>query len=165
MAAFWGFIASNFSHLPATGLLLVAGLSLFGYLALKAVSLFLAVRLSRKAIERGYSVEVSAGREFYFRIPASKAATISKASIAKPRLTAPGSRIRILRRKRKCTLATLSAASNIAVPRLSALETGRAELLTSDIDAICQALHLSEEEAADLKRLAGPEVHSTKRAR
>ncbi|MHC4045358.1 helix-turn-helix domain-containing protein [Bradyrhizobium sp. 23AC] len=164
MGAFWGFITSNLSQLPATGLLLVAGLFVLGYLALKAISLFHAVRLSKKAIERGYSVEVSAGREFYFRIPASKADAISKASIAKPRPTASGSQLKSLRRKRRFSLVTLSAASNISVPRLSALETGRAEFLTSDIDAICQALHLSEEEATDLKRLSGLELRSWKGA-
>lgn len=164
MGAFWGFIASNLSHLPATGILLVAGLALFGYLALKAVSLLVAIRLSRKAIERGCPVEVSAGREFYFRIPASKADKTDQVNIAKPRITACGSRIRSLRRKRKYTLATLSAASSIPVSRLSAIETGRADPLTSDIDAVCQALQLSEQEAADLRRLTTPEVHGSKGA-
>lgn len=156
MGAFWGFIASILSHLPATGILLVAVLFVSGYLALRALGLFHAVRLSKKAIEQGYPVEVSAGREFYFRLPASKARTISKAAIAKPQPTASGSQLRSLRRKRRVSLATLSAASNISVTRLSALETGRAEFQAGDIDTICQALELSEEEAADLRRVEAP---------
>ncbi|MCS3759340.1 helix-turn-helix domain-containing protein [Bradyrhizobium centrosematis] len=160
MGTFWSFIASNFSHLPSTGVLLVAGLALFGLLALKTAGLILAVRLSRKAIERGFSVEVSAGRDFYFRTPGSQGGSIRKISIAKPQLSASGSRIKSLRRKRKYTLIALSAASRIPLPRLSALETGRAEPVAGDISAICRALHLSQEEAADLKRLAGLPVQA-----
>lgn len=151
----WSLIGSDFLHHPATGVALVAGLLfLASSLTLRVVGLLLAFRLSRKAIEQGYPVEAAAGREFYFRIPAREVGPRNPSKIKKPRSTAAGARVRALREARSCTLAKLSVGTKIAASRLSAFETGRAQILDSDIDLIAQILHLTDEDTAGLKRLA-----------
>jgi hypothetical protein len=152
MSALWNLINESILHSPATAALLVAGL-LLCRLLLRAIALFLAFRLSRRAIEQGYPVEAASGREFYFRIPALGGRAVRPTAIQKPRPTASGARLRALRVDRHFTLAGLSHASSISSSRLSAIETGRTRLLDSDIEAVAEILHLAEKQVAELRRL------------
>jgi DNA-binding transcriptional regulator YiaG len=155
MGAIWSFIVeTKFQHPPATAILLVAGLFLCGTLALRVVALFLTFWLSRRAIERGYPIEASSGREFYFKISPGSQAVLRHSIIRKPRNTASGARLRAIRSERSLTLAELSTATSISASRLSALETGRAQIFGSDIDVIAKILQLTGETSRDLKRLA-----------
>jgi len=155
MGAIWSFIVeTKFQHPPAAAVLLVAGLYLCGRLALRAAALLSAVRLSRRAIERGYPVEAASGKEFYFKVPVHGSQTARQPTIRKPRLTASGARLRSLRSEKGFTLANLSSATNIPVSRLSALETGRAQLVVEDIEAITHGLQLTADISRSLRQLA-----------
>lgn len=152
MGVLWNLVDENVLHSPAAAALLVAGL-LLCRLLLRAAALFLAFRLSRRAIDQGYPVEAASGREFYFKIASRGERTVRHTAIQKPRSTKSGARLRALRAEQHCTLAKLSSASSIPSSRLSALETGRTQFLDSDIEAVAKGLHLTERQVEDLKQL------------
>ncbi|MDN3273473.1 helix-turn-helix transcriptional regulator [Frankia sp. RB7] len=153
MSTIWELILSQFPRHPAAGPIVAVSLLLFGgHLLLRVIALFLAFRLSRRAIEEGYPVEASAGREFYFKMPARSSA--SRTNIARPSSTLCGARIKEIRAEQNRTLSWLSHAAQISASRLSGFETGRARPQEQDIDAIGKALHLGKGDIANLKRLA-----------